>query len=221
MLKPVVAVFQKDIRSELRTRYSISAVLLFVVTSIVILLFATSGEKLTTETLAGILWVVMFFSSMTGLAKGFVSEEERGTSLLLQLTSSPTSVYFGKFIFNTILSLGLNALTVLLFFIFFDTFAVKNPLGFITTMFFGSIGIASSSTIISAIIAKANTKGALFPVLSLPMLLPLVFVGVEALSMSMNGTPFMYMQSDILIIISYSVIVTVLSWWLFDFVWKE
>lgn len=221
MLHTTLAVLRKDLRSELRTRYSLSAVLLFVLTSIVMILFATGGEKLSNELLSGVVWVIMFFSAMTGMAKSFVSEEERGTALLLQLSTPSTAVYFGKLCYNILLSLVLNALALFLFAFFFASFVVQEYAAFFLILLLGSIGIAASTTIISAIIAKANTKGALFPVLAFPLLLPLVFIGIDALSMSMNGTPFYHNANNLLVILSYNVVVIIVSWWLFDFVWKE
>jgi heme exporter protein B len=40
------------------------------------------------------LWVVIFFGAMSGLSRTFVTEEERGTAMTLQLLASPSAVYF-------------------------------------------------------------------------------------------------------------------------------
>ena len=168
----VLAVLEKDAKSELRSRYAISAVLLFILTTITILLIGTKGEDIQSGMAAGLLWVIMFFSSMMGLSRAFVSEEERGTGFLLQLSVSSASIYFGKLIYNILLSLLLNTVAVLLFFLFITNMPIEYFGIFLTAHIFGSIGIAAASTIISAIIAKANTKGALFPVLSFPIILP-------------------------------------------------
>ena len=115
----IKAIFLKDVRSEFRTRYGISTITLFILTSVTMLVFSAGTEKMSDALYAGLLWVIMFFSSMTGLSKGFVREEERQTSMLLKITSKPGSVYFGKLIYNIIFSLTLNTLAVLLFFLFF------------------------------------------------------------------------------------------------------
>lgn len=220
VLRQILAVFLKDLKSELRTRYALTAVFLFVLTTIAIVLFATRDEQLTKGFAAGILWIIMFFSAMTGLAKSFVSEEERGTAFLLQLTTTSTAVYFGKLVFNCILNVLLNTTAVLLFFFFLDV-NIAAPGLFALSILLGSLGIACSVTVISAIIAKANTKGALLPVLSFPLLLPLLISGIETTYLSLSGAKFSDLQGDFQMMGSYCVVVATAAYLLFDFIWKE
>ena len=152
-MKSIIAILLKEIKSEFRTRYAISTVLLFVLTTVTMIVFATAGEQLNNQVISGIFWIIMFFGAMTGLSKSFVSEEERGTYLLLQLNSKPTAVYFGKLIFNMILSISLNVIAVLLVLTFFSQLQIKNVGLFLLIMFLGSIAIAAATTIISALIA--------------------------------------------------------------------
>ena len=217
----IMAVLEKDLMSEMRSRYAISAVFLFIMTTITMILIGTKGEDIQSGLAAGIIWVVMFFSSMMGLSKAFVSEEERGTSFILQLSVSGTSVYYGKLIFNVILSLVLNTLAVLLFFLFISHQSIRYFDIFILTHILGSIGIAAASNIISAIIAKANTKGALFPVLSFPILLPLIFIGIDATKIALDGKTPGDAWSDIQLMVAFCGIIVSLSYILFDLVWKE
>ena len=213
--------FLKDWRSELRTRYALSALVMFVLTTIAIIVFAFGGESPSQEVLAGVLWVIIFFSGMSGLARTFVAEEERGTSLTLQLLTTPTAVLFGKLAFNVVLVLIVNTMAVLLFLFFFSSFRVDSVGLFVTTLTLGSIGLASASTIIAAIIARANTKGSLFPVLSLPLLLPLLMTVIHATTLSSEGAFFSEGLDDFRILVSYIGAVTGVSYILFDYVWKD
>lgn len=216
------AVFNKEIKSEFRTRYTISAVLLFVLTTISILVFSTAGLEIDPAMSAGLIWVIVFFTAMTGLAKVFVSEEERGTSLLLQLSAGSTAVFLGKLIFNIILSLALNLFAVSLYFLFSSKgISVLHWDILATVLILGSIGIASASTIISAIIAKANTKNALFPVLSFPILLPVLLLCIETTRYSFDGKGLEDPIGNFLMIISYCGILITVSYLLFDIIWKE
>jgi heme exporter protein B len=168
-LRSVGAVFLKDWHSELRTRYAISALGMFVITTIAIIMFSLGSESAPPDVLAGMLWVVIFFAAMSGLARTFVSEEERGTAMTLQLLSTGSTVFFGKLLFNAVLSLSLNTVTVLLYFAFVNGFIIQTMSIFAVTILLGSVGLASAATIIAAIIARANTKGTLYPVLSSSM----------------------------------------------------
>ncbi len=91
-IRSVGAILRKDIQSELRTRYAISALVMFVVTTIAVLLFALGQEDAPAEVLAGTLWIVIFFGAMSGLSRTFVMEEERGTSMTLQLLAALPAV---------------------------------------------------------------------------------------------------------------------------------
>lgn len=216
-----IAVLKKELLSEFRTRYAISAILLFVLTTITMIVFATSGDVLSPEVAAGILWIVMFFGAMTGLSKSFVSEEERGTSLYLKLIAGSSSIYFGKLIFNIMLSIALNTVAVLLFFMFIGNITVTSTAIFISSILMGSISVAAATTIISALIAKANSKNALFPVLSFPIILPVIILGIQTTVQSFTGADFEEAQNDFQMLFSYSGLMVLASYYLFDFVWKE
>lgn len=220
-LRSVAAVFLKDWRSELRTRYAISALLMFVITTISVILFSLGSEGARTDVLAGMLWVVIFFSAMSGLARTFVMEEERGTSMTLQLTTPASAVYTGKLLVNLVLVLGLNVLTVGLYFLFINGFVIRTVSIFAVTILLGGIGFAVASTIIAAIIARANTKGTLYPVLSFPILLPLLMTVINATRLAADGAAFDEALGEFQVLISYIAVVTAISLLVFDYVWKD
>jgi heme exporter protein B len=215
------SLFLKDFQSELRTRYAINALVMFVITTLSIILFSIGGERVSQDVLAGMLWVVIFFSAMSGLSRSFVSEEERGTSMTLQLIARPAIVYFGKLLFNLVLIFSINTLVVILYLLFIPLFKVQTTGIFLVTLFLGSAGLACASTIIAAIIAKANSKGTLYPVLSFPILLPLLMTVMNATKLSLDGAPFAEAAGEFRVLISYTVVLAAVSWVLFDFVWKD
>jgi heme exporter protein B len=220
-LRQLVSLFMKDFQSELRTRYAINALIMFVITTLSIILFSIGGERVPQDVLAGMLWVVIFFSAMSGLSRSFVSEEERGTSMTLQLIARPAIVYFGKLLFNLVLIFSINALAVSLYILFIPLFKVQSTSLFIVTLILGSTGLASASTIIAAIIAKANSKGTLYPVLSFPILLPLLMTVMNATKLSLEGAPFSEAAGEIRVLVSYIFVLVTVSWVLFDYVWKD
>ncbi|MDP3443480.1 MAG: heme exporter protein CcmB, partial [Ignavibacteria bacterium] len=152
------ALFQKDWQSELRTRYAINALAMFILVTISVIMFSIGSEKINEYLTGGLFWIVIFFSAMSGLSRAFVSEEERGTTLTLQLLASPSTIFSGKLIFNLLLVFLMNISITFLFVILFESFIVKSWGLFILSLILGNIGIAVSSTIIAAIIAKASSK---------------------------------------------------------------
>jgi heme exporter protein B len=221
LVRSAVAVLRKDFASELRTRYAVNALVMFVVTTLSIILFAIGGEAVSPEVLAGVLWIIIFFAAMSGLSRTFVSEEERGTTMTLQLLARPSCVYFGKLGFNIVLILSLSVFIVILYVLFISEFVIRSYDIFITTFLLGGVGLASSSTIIAAIIAKANTRGTLYPVLSFPVLLPLLMTVIHATKLAMEGAPFGEATGAFQLLVSYAIVVITASYLLFDYIWKD
>jgi heme exporter protein B len=215
------SIFLKDLHSELRTRYAINSLAMFIIVAISIILFAVGQEKVSESLTGGLFWVVIFFTAMSGLSRAFVSEEERGTSLTLQLLSAPSTVFSGKLIFNIVLVSCMNTIIALLYAALFETFVIQNFLLFLISFVLGNFGLAISSTIIAAIIAKAGAKGTLYPVLSFPILLPLILTSVQLTLFALDGTSIEKAKYELAIVVSYDVIMLTVSYLLFDFIWKD
>lgn len=215
------ALFQKDFHSELRTRYAINSLAMFIIVAISVILFSIGNEKITPELTGGLYWVVVFFSAMSGLSRAFVSEEERGTALTLQLIASPATVFTGKLLYNMILVFLMNIVITILYSMLFEEFILRNFLLFFLTFVLGNIGIAISSTLIASIIAKAGSKGTLYPVLSFPILLPLILTSVQLTTFAVQGVEFSEAIFELAIILCYDIIMISASYMLFDFIWKD
>ena len=104
VLQTSFLIFKKDFKSELRTRYVINSLVMFVFVTISIIKFSIGDEKIENEILTGFLWIAIFFSVSSGLSRAFVKEEEKETSATLKLCSEPVSVIIGKLIFNLVLT---------------------------------------------------------------------------------------------------------------------
>ncbi len=215
------SLFKKDWQSELRTRYAVNALAMFILVTISVIMFSIAGEKISEYLTGGLFWVVIFFSAMSGLSRAFVSEEERGTTLVLQLIASPSTIFSGKLIFNLILVFIMNIAITILFSMLFESFIIKSASVFLLALIFGNIGIAIASTIIAAIISKASSKGTLYPVLSFPILLPLILTLLELTKFSMDGKSINQSIIELSVLICYDVIMGTASYLLFDFIWKD
>jgi len=215
------ALFRKDLNSEIRTRYAINALAMFILVTISVILFSIGQEKISEHLTGGLLWVVIFFSAMSGLSRAFVSEEERGTVLTLHLIASPDTIFTGKLFFNLILVFAMNIVIAILYSLLFDSFTLKNISLFLISFVLGNIGIAVSSTIIAAIVAKAGTKGTLYTVISFPILLPLILILLELTKFSIDGETLESAFVELGVLICYDVIMSAASYMLFDFIWKD
>lgn len=220
MFKQALEICKKDLYSEIRTRYAINALIMFVLVVISVIKFSLGEEKLSNELHAGLLWVIIFFSNSNGLSRVFVSEEERGTALTLKLSSAPKSVFAGKLVFNTLLSFTINLFIVVLF-VLITGLEIKSIGLFMLVTVIGNLGLSSVLTIIAALISKANSKGTLYPVLSFPLLLPLMLSAINSTWLTIEGASFDQLIGDFQIIVSYTIVVITASFLLFDFIWND
>ncbi|MCI0448913.1 MAG: heme exporter protein CcmB [Chlorobi bacterium] len=220
MIKQAFAICKKDFSSEIRTRYAINALLMFIIVVISIIKFSLGEEKLSSEMNAGILWIIIFFAASNGLSRVFVSEEERGTSLAIKLSAEAKSVLLGKLIFNTSLTFIINFFIIFLYIIITDLKISSIGL-FLITIILGNFGLSSVMTIIAALISKASSKGTLYPVLSFPLLLPLLLASISATWLSIEGTAFSGISGELQIMVSYTIVVITASFLLFDLIWND
>ena len=162
----------------------------------------------------------MFFSAMSGLAHIFIREEESGTSLALRLAAPPDAVYIGKLLFNLILLSVLTVIITPLFFIFTNA-PVSSAIDFIPILILGVLGLCSATTLIAAIIARAAVKGALFAVLSFPIIIPLLLTLVISTQKLFEGSGVGSVMTELQFLLAYMVVMIVGSLMLFKFVWTE
>jgi heme exporter protein B len=214
------AVFAKDIRVELRTRYAVNAIFMFAVTTLTVVSLSVGQANLQPRLLAALLWIIIFFSAMSGLAHAFVREEESGTSLALKLRADPTAVYLGKLIFNFVLLALLTAIIAPLFFIFTDA-PLGNGAALLLILLLGVIDLCAATTLVAAIIARVAAKGALFAVLSFPILVLVILLLVGATSQAMEDQPISDMLTFLQGLLAYGVVMITASLLLFRFVWLE
>ena len=193
---------------------------MFVVVTIAIIKFSLGDEKTDNEILSGLFWIVVFFSASSGLSRVFIKEEEKETSLALKLSAPHSEILAGKLIFNFTLSFVINIIIFVLF-IGATGIIIKNLTGFTLTFFLGNLGLVSTSTIIAAIISKANSKGTLYPVLAFPVLLPLLLSLIEAGKLSAAGVETKILLPEFTFLFSYTVVVTIASFLLFKFIWED
>jgi len=213
-------VFQKDLHLEFRTRYAVNAILLFAITTLVVVSFSIGGTKLSPDITAALLWIILFFSAMSGLSHIFIREEEQQTADTLRLVVTSSSVLMGKWFFNILLLFGLEIIIVPLFIIFMNV-SDFNVLSLISILVFGSLGLTSVATIVAAIVAKANGRGALYAVLSFPISITLLVSAINGTRLAFQNSPLMDCFNDLQILLSFSVVMITVSFLVFEFIWRD
>jgi heme exporter protein B len=216
------AVFLKDARLELRTRYALGALALFVAGSLVIARLALGDGPVRSDVAAAILWLIVLFAAGVGLGRSFVLEAERGTILLLQLTVTPAAVYAGKLLFNVALTLGMNAAAGLGVLVVLAP-PLHAPGLFVATLLLGALGLAGATTLLAAVLARAAGSGPLLAVLAFPLLVPLLFsaVALTRLSFAPAANHWAAASQDLLALVGYAGLMITASSLLFEYVWRD
>ena len=215
------AVFAKDLKLELRSRYAINMLLMFVLSSILLVLLAVGREDVSPQMQAGLLWIVILFSAAVGLGRAFIAEEERGTVLLLQLNTRGSMVYAGKLLFNFLLVLGVNLVSVGVFLVLLSV-EVTLPGLLLLTLVLGALGLSGATTLLAAIIARAAGKGPLLPVLLFPLLIPLLLLVIDATQNALPaGKGWTASLDALLALVGFAGVVITASVLLFDYVWND
>ena len=216
------AVVANDARLELRTRVALGGLALFVAASLVLVRVALGRGAPSVAVASAVLWVVVVFAAAVGMGRAFVAEEERGTSLLLQLHLRPSQVYAGKLLFNTALMAAVTALAVVGLRVL-----VPTPLGapgvLAATVGLVALGLAAATTLLSALIARARAAGPLLPVLSFPVVIP-VLVPAVALAELAAGTPdgvWALARGPLVQLGAYAGLLISASFLLFEYVWRD
>ncbi len=179
MINDIIRNLKKDFLIEFRNRFALNISLAFAGITTLAISLAAGGIPFTPKVQSIIIWIIMFFSAMSGLSHIFIREEEENTSIFLKLNSSAETVYISKLIFNLLFFLIIQSIISPLY-IFFLQIDVKSPLLFILTVFSGGVSISSSTTFLAAMVSKAGNKGSLFTVISFPILLPALWVAISS-----------------------------------------
>ncbi len=222
-LGETMAVFAKDMRCEFRTRVAFNSLALFAVTTLAAVSYTIGpygiAEADRPYLLGALLWIVVFFAAMAGLDRSFVKEEETHTAPLLRLAARPLVVWGGKLLFNTVTLALLMAILVPLYVVLMGL-SVRTPGWFILVLAAGCLALAVTTTIVAAIVARAMSRGALFAVLSVPLLLPLLVFLIQGTRAAIEGR-----VPDVLAalraVVSLGGVMTVASAFLFPVVWHD
>jgi heme exporter protein B len=206
----VIALARKDLILELRSRDTVPAMLLFVVSALVIFRFALPADA---SDLAahGLLWIAIVFTALLGLTRAFAAErEQRLIDGLVLAPCDRSAIWLGKGISVLAFLLLAEAIALPAFALFFAPVDASLVAG----VLLADIGIAAVGTLLSAMAAASRTRELLLPLLFLPLAIPIVVGGVGA---SVGDDPGRYLGFLGL----YDALFTVLAWATFEYVVTE
>ena len=214
----VWAVVRKDALCELRSKYAFSALTMFALITLASISMSLAGATISSALAAALLWIILFFCAMAGLSRVFVQEQEAGTLFTLRLYANGQAVYWGKTLFNSLLLIALTVLVIPLFVILLN-FTIPLWLELSALLVLGDIGIATVSTLTALMVCRTGGKGALFTVITFPLLLPQFLMVIASTTRVFDG--ILPEVQDFVFMAGYDMTVLIATSILFDYLWYD
>jgi heme exporter protein B len=183
------AVVWKDVLVERRSKETINAVLFFSVLLLFVFEFTLGADRdRLASVLPGLLWLGVLLAGLLGLGRGFVLERENECWEALLLTPGDKgAVYVGKVVGNLLLMGLVETVMITLFTVFMNVDLGRAMPGLLVVLALGTVGIAAVGTLFGAMTAHVRARELLFPVLLLPVLVPVLLATVKATEALLNG----------------------------------
>ena len=213
----------KDLLSEIRSRENISSMFFFAL--IVILIFSLSlsmDQEMAKEMIPGILWIAFSFTGTIGLGKSFLVETQNDCMENLLMAPIPKgAVYLGKLLGNFLFMLVVEIILFPLFVIFFNLDIFGQIPMIMLICFLGTLGLAAMGTLLSAMTVQIKAREVMFPLMLLPIVVPVIIGAVEATRGALNGDPFKLYQQWLQLLTVFDLVFLIVSYWLFEFILED
>jgi heme exporter protein B len=187
VISVALAVARKDLTSEWRTRELVPALAQFVVLALVIANFGFRIDSRNAVDIApGVLWLALVFAGLVAFGRAFAAEREQASLDAMLLTPAPAAAIFaGKAVAAALLLVLCEAVLLPALTLFFGT-----PLtpAVIVAVLVATIGMAALGCLFAAMVARVRARELLLPLLTLPLWIPFIIAGGQAVQDAMGAS---------------------------------
>jgi heme exporter protein B len=208
----------KDLLVERRSKETLNALLFFSLLLLFVFQFALGPDR---ERLAGVLpgvlWLGFILSALLALGRTFLLEREHDCwEGLLLAPGDKSAIYLGKLGANLTLMAIVETLVLVLFVIFFDIDLARAFPGLALVVALGTIGLGAVGTLFAAMTAHVRAREVLFPVLLLPVQIPVLLATVKATEALLLGEALGAVAHWVKLLVAADVIYVVIGLLTFD-----
>ncbi|MBN1199697.1 MAG: heme exporter protein CcmB [Bacteroidales bacterium] len=218
LFREVKALIGKDIRLELKQKYVLNGILLYLLSTVFVTYLAFE-EVITPETWNSLFWIILLFVGVNGISKSFV-QESPARYIYYYTIASPQAVVLSKILYNLLLMAILSLLSFGMFLLLMGNQVVNLEL-FILALFLGSFGLSSILTMVAAIASRASNNFSLMAVLSFPIILPLLLTLMKISRMALSGPEWPGATGPLVILVTINLAVIILAYLLFPYLWRD
>lgn len=203
-----LAVARKDLTSEWRTRELVPALGQFVVLALVVANFGFQIDSQNATVIApGVLWLALVFAGLVAFGRAFAAEREQASLEAILLTpASPAAIFAGKAIAAGLLLIACEAILLPALALFFGT---PLNLALVVAVLVATVGMAALGCLFAAIVARVRAREVLLPLLTLPLWIPFIVAGGQAVQVAM-GASGSYNQA-LALLIDFDILFVVLT----------
>jgi heme exporter protein B len=189
LLRQIAQVAAKDLRIEVRGRHAAGTILPFAATLLVAFGLSLGPDRtLLQRTAPGLLWLATLFASVLAFRRSYEAEGEDGA--LEGLLLSPidrAAIYLGKAAAVTAQLLALEAAVTFMVAGLFDLSFGRDVATLSASFVLGTIGLAAVGSLFGVLTESARAREAVFPLLVLPLSIPVLVAGVKATQLATQG----------------------------------
>jgi len=210
----------KDLLLEHRSKETLNALFFFALLLLFVFQFTLGPDR---ERLAGalpgLLWLGFILSGLLGLGRAFVVERENDCwEALLLAPGDKSAIYVGKLAGNLLLMFIVEAMLLVLFGVFFNLDLVPALPALVVVIGLGTVGFAAIGTLFAAMTTQVRARELLFPVLLLPVQVPVLLATVQATEAVLLGEPLGAVAHWLKLLAAADVVYVAVGVLTFDFV---
>ena len=182
-----LAVARKDLTAEWRTRELVPALTQFVVLALVIANFGFQIDSHNAPSIApGVLWLALVFAGLVAFGRAFAAEREQASlEAMLMTPASPVAIFAGKALAATFLLVLCEAVLLPALGLFFGT---TISAAVVLAVLLATIGMAALGCLFAAMVARVRARELLLPLLTLPLWIPFIIAGGQAVQVAMGAS---------------------------------
>jgi len=210
----------KDLLVERRSKETLNALFFFALLLLFVFQFTLGPDR---ERLAGalpgLLWLGFILSGLLGLGRAFVVERENDCwEALLLAPGDKSAIYVGKLAGNLLLMFVVEAMLLALFGVFFNLDLVPALPALAVVIGLGTLGFAAIGTLFAAMTSQVRARELLFPVLLLPVQVPVLLATVKATEAVLLGEPLGAVAHWLKLLVAADIVYVAVGVLTFDFV---
>ncbi len=215
-LKKIAKLLALQMRLELRSKASIGAIFLF---SVVLIFIAFKAfNQFSTMSWNVLYWLLLVLGASTAVLKSFVPSESN-LDLYYYTIVDPIDFIVSKILYNFLFLFVLSNLNYLLF-IYFSFDAVLDHSSFLINQLLICLGLSIVFSFVSAVASKERNAAVLSSILGLPMILPILLLGIKISAHALGILANSNITQDLLLLFGIDMLLFGLILLLFPTLWK-